>query len=220
MSNNQVFHPSMNAISKISIILGSLMVISVGMAWYFFVKSPPMTGVDVTWEQPVPFSHKHHANELGIDCRYCHVSVEKAAFAGIPSTETCMSCHSLVWTEAPLLEPVRASYRTGEPLIWARVNDLSDFVYFNHSAHINAGVGCESCHGRVDQMQLTYKANTFQMEWCLRCHRAPEKYLRPKEEVFTMGWEPPIAQVTLGEQLVEEYHINVDRLTNCSICHR
>lgn len=217
---NQVFPPSANAFAKASLILGGLLVAGLAVGWYFFVKSPPMTGVGIALEQPVPFSHQHHTKELGIDCRYCHISVETGAFAGIPPTETCMSCHSLVWTEAELLEPVRTSYSTGEPIIWNRVNDLSDFVYFNHSAHINAGVGCESCHGRVDQMQLTYKAETLQMEWCLNCHREPEKFIRPREEVLTMGWEPPIEQEVLGEQLVEEYHISKDRLTDCSICHR
>src|SRR5439155_22394064 len=158
---------------------------------------------------------------IGIDCRYCHTSVEKAAFAGIPPTKTCMNCHSQIWAQSPYLEPVRESFRTDKSLEWTRVNDLPDFVYFDHSIHVNKGVGCETCHGRVDQMPLTWKANDLHMAWCLDCHRHPENFLRPKDQVFTMGWQPPTDQRTLGRQLVEQYHIEpAFKLTNCSICHR
>jgi hypothetical protein len=158
---------------------------------------------------------------MGIDCRYCHTSVEKAAFAGIPPTKTCMNCHSQIWAQSPYLEPVRESFRTDRSLEWTRVNDLPDFVYFDHSIHVNKGVGCETCHGRVDEMPLMYQAATLQMRWCLDCHRNPEKYLRPKEQVFTMGWQPPVDQAVLGARLKREYHIRDEFvLTSCSTCHR
>lgn len=219
---NQIFHPSMNTIARASIIGGVLAAIVLTIGINILVRSPYLTQVNVVREQPVPFSHQHHVAELGIDCRYCHTSVETSSFAGIPPTQTCMTCHSQIHTTAAILEPVRQSYQTGQPLQWTRVHKLSDFVYFNHSIHINKGVGCETCHGRVDQMPLMRKTQTMLMEWCLDCHRAPEKYIRPKEEVLTMGWQPPtgVDQLTLGKQLVAKYGIEVGRLDNCSICHR
>jgi len=165
--------------------------------------------------------HAHHAGAIGIDCRYCHTSVEKAAFAGIPPTKTCMNCHSQIWAQSPYLEPVRASFRTGESLEWNRVNDLPDFVFFNHSIHVNKGVGCETCHGRVDQMPLMWQASPLQMKWCLECHRNPEKYLRPKDKVFTMGFVPAEDQLTMGRRLRKEYGLRSEALlTTCSTCHR
>ena len=148
----------------------------------------------------MPFSHEHHVRGLGIDCRYCHTSVEKSSFAGIPPTETCMTCHSQIWTDSPMLEPVRTSLRTNTPIRWNRVHDLPDYVYFNHGIHVQKGVGCVSCHGRVDQMPLTWKAEPMTMEWCLSCHRNPEKHLRPREEVFNMDWVPPEDQVDAGPE--------------------
>src|SRR5437660_2869412 len=142
---------------------------------------------NVTREQPVQLSHKHHVGDDGIDCRYCHTSVEKSAFAGVPPTETCMTCHSQIWTESPLLAPVRESYRTGRPIQWQRVHDLPDFVYFNHSIHIKKGIGCVSCHGRIDEMPITRKHQTLSMRWCLSCHRSPEKNMRPHEKVFDLA---------------------------------
>jgi hypothetical protein len=170
-------------------------------------------------EQPVPFSHKHHVEGLGIDCRYCHTSVEKSHFAGIPPTETCMTCHSQLWTQAALLEPVRQSLATATPIQWNRVNDLPDFVYFDHSIHVNKGIGCTTCHGPVDQMPLTWKENTLYMKWCLQCHRAPENEIRPRDEVFNVKWQKPDNQEQFGHDLVKEYHVEVSRLTNCSVCH-
>ena len=161
---------------------------------------------------------------VGIDCRYCHTSVEESSFANIPPVETCMTCHSQIWTESPLLEPIRESYRTGNPIEWVRVHDLPDFVYFNHSIHVHKGIGCQTCHGQVDQMPLMWKVNTLNMEWCLECHRAPEKYVRPREEVFNMAWNPmderghTVSQAVLGAQLVQDYDINPS--TDCSTCHR
>ena len=173
-------------------------------------------------EQPVPFSHEHHVHGLGIDCRYCHTSVETSAFAGMPPTYTCMSCHSQIWSDSPMLEPVRASLRERMSR-WPgrRVHDLPDFVYFHHGIHIQKGVGCVSCHGRVDQMPLAWKEEPMTMEWCLDCHRHPERQLAPKEAVFLMDWEPPSAtRPSLGRELIQKNHIEVEQLTNCSICHR
>ena len=174
--------------------------------------------VGVARDQPVPFSHKHHVTGIGIDCRFCHTTVEESAFAGIPPTETCMACHSMLWTEAAMLEPVRASLRDDEPLEWTRVHDLPDFVYFRHDIHINKGIGCQSCHGQVDQMPLMWKEHTLNMEWCLECHRAPENHIRPREEVFNMSWSPT-DQDELGRRLVEQYDVQTGQLTDCSICH-
>ena len=154
-------------------------------------RSPYVTYAGVRRPQPVPFSHQHHVAGLGIDCRYCHTSVETSSFAGIPPTKTCMNCHAQIWTNAALLEPVRESYKSGKSLVWTRVNDLPDFVYFNHSIHINKGVGCNTCHGPVDRMPLMYNEASLQMEWCLECHRAPEKNLRPRDQVFNMRYEEP-----------------------------
>jgi hypothetical protein len=180
-------------------------------------RSPYATDQGIEREQPVPFSHQHHVGGLGIDCRYCHTSVETSNFAGIPPTSTCMNCHAQIWTNAQMLEPVRASYRTGKPLVWSRVHRLPDFVHFNHSIHVAKGVGCSTCHGRIDKMGLTYQASPLTMQWCLTCHRNPEKYVRPRDQVFNMAWEPPANQDELGAQLVQQNHIN--RLTACSTCH-
>jgi Cytochrome c7 and related cytochrome c len=214
----QFFHPSANTLARVSIFgagFAFVAALAVGMTLY---RSGYYTRQDEVRDQPVPFSHKHHVYGLGIDCRYCHTSVENSSFAGIPPTETCMSCHSQIWTNADLLQPVRESLRTNIPIHWVRVNDLPDFVYFNHSIHIAKGIGCETCHGRVDQMPLMRQAHTLQMSWCLDCHRNPEQYVRPREEVFTMGYQPPESQAVLGARLVAEYHIQ--KLTNCYTCHR
>lgn len=218
----QIFPSSMNTLARASIIGGVLLLGVVGAAGMAFYRSPFVTRVGMAREQTVPFSHKHHVDGLGIDCRFCHTSVEDNAFAGIPPTETCMTCHSQVWTEAPMLAPVRESWATGEPLEWVRVNDLPDFVYFNHSIHVAKGIGCVTCHGQVDQMPLMSKGQTLHMQWCLQCHKAPEKFIRPKEEVFNMKWRPSgeESQLEMGSRLVEEYDINKQQLTNCSVCHR
>ena len=139
-------------------------------------------------------------------------------FAGVPATDICMNCHRQLWNESSMLEPVRESYRTGQPIVWNRVHDLPDFVYFNHSIHVNKGVGCETCHGRVDRMPLMWRVNSLEMSWCLDCHRNPERHLRPREEVFTMGYRPPIDQAELGARLAKAY--NVQHKTDCTTCHR
>ena len=217
----QIFPRSSNTVARASIV-GLLFIIAAGLAFlYLYVRSPYFRQSEAPITQPVPFSHEHHVGGLGIDCRYCHTSVENSTFAGLPPTQTCMNCHSQIWTQAPVLEPVRQSWQTGQPIIWNRVYNLPDFVYFNHSIHVQKGVGCETCHGRVDQMALTYKATSLQMGWCLDCHRDPAKYIRPLDQVFTMGWQPAEDQAVLGKQLVQQYHIaSVNRLTSCSTCHR
>ncbi|MBK5292843.1 MAG: cytochrome c3 family protein [Acidobacteriia bacterium] len=214
----QIFHPSTNTIARVSIFGGLFFAGGLLLVLNEINRSPYVTGVNVARQQPVPFSHKHHVSGIGIDCRYCHTSVETSSFAGIPATETCMSCHTQIWADSPMLEPVRASFRTGESLRWTRVHDLPGFVYFNHGIHVKKGVGCATCHGRVDQMPLMYQQNTLNMEWCLECHREPEKYVRPREEVFRMDYQPKEDQRQLGARLVKEYKIR--KLTDCSVCHR
>ena len=230
----QIFHHSTNLISRLSIYGAVFILALLGAALYGIELSPWYTDQHVARQQPVPFSHKHHAGELGIDCRYCHTSVETSSFAGIPPTKTCMNCHSQIWTSAPLLEPVRESFRTGKSLVWNRVNDLPDFVYFDHSIHINKGVGCNTCHGPVDRMPLMYNHASLQMEWCIECHRAPEKNLRPREQVFNMRYQQPTRdlpvevdgkpytdQLSLGKHLVQKYQLrSVMDITSCSTCHR
>ena len=216
----QIFHPSTNTFSRLSI-FGAVFALA-ALAWGLALinRSSYVTRAGVARAQPVPFSHRHHNGELGIDCRYCHTSVETSAVAGIPPTKTCMNCHSQIWVDSPTLEPVRASFRTDKSIEWIKVYDLPDFVYFNHSIHVHQGIGCSSCHGRIDRMNLTWQEPSLQMEWCLNCHRHPERYVRPRDQVFTMAWKPPRDQPTLGPKLVEEYHIQVQQLTNCSMCHR
>jgi len=218
----QIFHPSTNTISKVSI-LGAVFFLA-GLAWVFgvVIRSPYVTEANVAREQPIQFSHKNHAGDLGLDCRYCHTSVEQSAFAGLPATKVCMTCHSQIWTDAPILEPVRASYRTDQSIEWTRVNDLPEFAYFNHAIHVNKGVGCVTCHGQVDQMPLMWRANSLNMEWCLDCHRDPAAYVRPREHVFDLNWKPQEDQRTLGERLVKKYKIDTQRalIMNCSTCHR
>jgi hypothetical protein len=216
----QIFHPSTNTISRVSI-FGALFLIA-GLLWLLaeLNRSSYVTEADVSREQPVQFSHRHHVSGLGIDCRYCHTTVETSSFAGIPSTSTCMNCHSQIWTDSPMLEPVRESYRTGRPLRWTRVHNLANFVYFDHSIHVNKGVGCVTCHGRVDLMPLTWQAGSLLMEWCLECHRNPELYVRPREHVVEMDWKPPAPQQQLGTELVRKYNIQVQQITDCSVCHR
>ncbi len=230
----QFFPHSANAWAKSSIVLGAVLLGALGLMGDRLQRSPYVTRQGIAPEQPVPFSHQHHAAGLGIDCRYCHTSVENSSFAGIPPTKTCMNCHSQVWTNAPMLEPVRASYRDNKSLVWTRVHDLPDFVYFSHEIHVNKGVGCKSCHGPVDEMPLMYQQNSLQMEWCLDCHRDVESVLRPREEVFNMAYQPPSSakpvmfdgksytkQAELGKAIKEKYHLRTTlELTSCETCHR
>jgi hypothetical protein len=215
----QIFHRSANSLSTVSL-FGVLTILGTGLIVLMFVvsRSSYVTRAHEFIEQPIQFSHLHHVTDDGIDCRYCHTSVETSGFAGIPPTKTCMNCHSQLFSTEPILEPVRASFREDKPLRWIRVNDLPDFVYFNHSIHVKKGVGCETCHGRVDQMPLMQQEKSLQMEWCLECHRAPEKFVRPRSEITTMGYKPSAPQEVVGVQLVKEYGIQTS--TNCSTCHR
>src|SRR2546422_4000170 len=241
----QLLHPSTNPLSRAAIFGAIFVVAALGWMAMEIQRSPYLTYAGVRKPQPVPFSHQHHVSGLGIDCRYCHTSVENSSFAGIPPTKTCMNCHSQIWTNAQLLEPVRASYRSGESLQWTRINQLPDFVYFNHSIHVSKGVGCNTCHGPVDRMPLMYQQESLQMEWCLGCHRDPGQNLRPRDQVFNMRYQPPsssspvtvddkkfVDQELLGAFLISKYKVRTGKLmtsdgqisigdiTSCSTCHR
>jgi hypothetical protein len=215
---SQIFSKSANAIARLTLWGGLITVALLLWVILLLMRSDFVTGANTNVTQPVQFSHAHHVGGLGIDCRYCHTTVEQSTFANIPPTKTCMNCHSQIWLDSPYLEPVRESFRTGKSLEWIRVHDLPDFVYFNHSVHVKKGVGCETCHGRLDQMAGIYQASSLQMEWCIQCHREPERHLRPRAAVTTMGYRPEGDQLEIGRRLVQEY--NVRRLTSCSTCHR
>jgi hypothetical protein len=215
---SQIFHRSANTISRVSI-FGAVFAIAGLLVLFAAVnRSPWVTEARVAREQPIQFSHERHVAGNGIDCRYCHTSVEESSFAGIPPTKTCMNCHSQIFANSPFLRPVRTSFSTNQPLHWTRVHDLPDFVYFNHSIHLKKGVGCTTCHGQVDRMPLMWQENSLQMEWCLDCHRNPERYVRPLDQVFSVSYQTPSNQLELGEQLVATYQIQ--KLTSCSTCHR
>ena len=185
--------------------------LAIGGVWYYF--SPKFTDVGYMPEQPVHYSHKLHAGELKIDCRYCHTAVEKTAWAGVPPTQTCMNCHNAVKTKSPKLEMVRQSWKTGESIPWVRVHKIADYAYFDHSAHVQVGVGCESCHGRIDQMVEVWQSQPLSMGWCLECHNAPEQHLRPKDKVTVMGYTP-----SPGDK--ERIATGVNPPIHCSGCHR
>lgn len=220
----QIFHHSTNFLARLSI-FGAVFIL-VAAVWVLaeINRSSWNTGQWTERQQPVQFSHKHHSGDDGIDCRYCHTSVETSASAGMPSTQVCMNCHSQLWADSPYLEPIRESWRTGKPIEWIRVHDLPDYAYFNHSIHVNKGVGCSSCHGKVDDMPLMLQASSLQMEWCLECHRSPERFLRPKEQVFNMAWPAENTsreQIARANELKKSYQIrSVESLTSCSTCHR
>jgi hypothetical protein len=216
----QVFSESANTLARLALggaVVGAIVLGGLGTALYW---SPITTQVGINKAQPIPFSHHRHVTGNGIDCRYCHTSVENSKSAGVPPTETCMTCHSQILSDQPMFAPVHESWKSGNPIEWTKVYDLPDFTYFDHSVHVAKGVGCTTCHGDIGEMRLTQKANTLFMSWCLECHRAPEKFIRPKEEVFNPDWTPPSDQLAQGKELVEKYHINVSQLDNCSICHR
>jgi len=217
----QIFHRSTNTISRVSIYGAVFILAALGYLAWAITESPYFTDVNVPRQQPVPFSHKHHVTDDGIDCRYCHTSVEKSSFAGIPSTDICMTCHSRLWNNSPMLEPVRMSYQTDKSLEWTRVNALPEFAYFDHSIHIHKGVGCTTCHGPIGEMPLTWRAQTLYMRWCIDCHKHPERYVRRRADVFKADYKAPQDQLALGRQLVKEYKIkDAKQLTDCYTCHR
>jgi hypothetical protein len=216
----QIFPRSANAIAKASVVLVAILGGAVAAAGAAFFRSDYVSGVGDAKAQPVQFSHNHHVAGVGLDCRYCHTSVEKSQFAGIPPTRTCMTCHSQIFNEAPILEPVRESYRTDKSLEWVRLHDLANFAYFNHQIHVNKGVGCTTCHGQIDDMQLTFKTSTLFMEWCLQCHRNPEVNLREKDDIFKTKFDFPTPE-RQHELATEVYNIqSKELLTSCSTCHR
>jgi hypothetical protein len=215
----QIFPRYANTLVRTAIAAGIFLTCFCGWALFAVYWSPYTTLVKVPLEQPVPFSHEHHVRGLGIDCRFCHTSVEKSSSAGMPATEICMTCHSQLYTDAPLLAPVRQSLAGDSPLKWDRVNDVPDFVFFNHSIHVNKGIGCATCHGPMDRMPLTWKQNTLYMKWCLECHKDPAQFIRPQNEVFNMEWATT-NQAKLGRELVAQYQVHVTQLTDCSMCHR
>lgn len=210
----QVFPPSANTLARASLVGVAGLILFGGWAWGLVLRSPFATQAGVVRAQPVPFSHARHVGGLGLDCRYCHTSVERSAFAGVPSTETCMTCHSQIWTDAEMLAPVRDAYRDDLPLSWTRVHDLPDFVYFQHAVHVKKGVACATCHGRLDRMPLTWREETLQMEWCLDCHRDPAPHQGPAEAVFDPDWNP--ADSRAAGRAVPDARPSVD----CSSCHR
>lgn len=224
----QLFHPAANTIAKASILGGFFAAAAVGWVYWYIETSPYITWAGVVRDQPIPFSHEHHVGGLGIDCRYCHAQVEDSGFAGLPPTKTCMTCHSVLWTNAQMLQPVRDSWRSGQPIEWQRVHNLPRYVYFNHSIHVNKGIGCATCHGDVDHMPLMYQNGTLQMAWCLDCHRQPERFIRPREQVFNLHYDPEHdpdrpgeTQASLGPKLVNQYHVaDKQFLQDCYTCHR
>jgi hypothetical protein len=217
----QIFPPSINYIARLTIIgtaFGGAL-----LAWFclLYTRSSYGTNAGVAREQPIPFSHQHHVGVLGIDCRYCHTTVEHSSYAGMPPTKTCMNCHSQIWVGSKMLQPVRDSYRDNTPLVWDRVYNLPGFVYFDHSIHVQKGIGCSSCHGRIDEMPFTYQIPSLLMDWCLNCHRNPEKEIRPREEVFNIRYEKPADQEALGRKLCKEYDVkDAEQITSCTVCHR
>ena len=214
----QLFSPGADAIYRLSLLTALACLAGVPVIAAGIMRSDYVTGVGVAPPQPAPFSHKHHSGELGVDCRYCHTTVETQATAGLPPTHTCMTCHSQIWTGSDMLKPVRDSYTRNEPLQWVRLNRLPQYVYYNHSVHVTKGIGCSTCHGRIDRMPLTYKVNTLYMQWCVECHRDPAKYVRPRDQVFNVAYQYPSNQSELGARLVREY--KVQSLTDCVTCHR
>lgn len=220
----QIFRHSTNYLARATIYGAIFILLAALWVTAEITRSGWNTGQWIERQQPIQFSHKHHAGDDGIDCRYCHTSVETSASAGMPSTAVCMNCHKQIWADSAYLEPVRTSFRTGKPLEWIRVYDLPDFAYFNHSIHVHKGVGCSTCHGRIDQMPVVSQAVSLQMEWCLECHRHPENYVRPPEQIFNMEWRTRNStkqEIAEGFDLKKKYHIQeANVLTSCSTCHR
>lgn len=233
----QLFTNNANTIARVSVVIGAVLALVVVWAWYELNTSAYNTGQFLEYQQPVQFSHKHHVGDDGIDCRYCHTSVETAAAAGLPPTQTCMNCHSQIWSDSPYLAPVRDSLANNQPIQWRRVHDLPDYVYFNHSIHVNKGVGCSTCHGRVDEMASVYQKSTLQMKWCLDCHKDPGRFIREintdetkqdNSAIYDMTWRAGNegqrtngADADQGRELAKKYKVKSRAvMTTCSTCHR
>jgi hypothetical protein len=217
----QIFPRNANLLARLSIFGGLLLVVELILITGVYFRSNYFRQINVAVEQPVAFSHQLHSGVLGVDCRYCHVSVGQSYFANIPATETCMTCHSQIAQYSPQLELVRQSYETGRPIEWIKVHNVPDFVYFNHSIHVNKGIGCTTCHGQINNMPVVWQTQAYFMGWCLDCHRQPEKFIRPRDEVYNPDYVPPADQLAIGRQLVAEYGIMpAEQLTNCYVCHR
>jgi hypothetical protein len=218
---SQLFQPRADAIFRFALWTAGIGAFMALLTAEGLSHSDYLTGRNIIQPQPTEFSHQHHAGELGIDCRYCHATVQTAATAGMPPTHTCMTCHSQIWTEARMLAPVRQSFATNTPLQWTRVGRLPEYVYFDHSVHVDNGVGCSTCHGDMTRMQMTYQPHAFSMDFCVSCHSAPQNFLRPESKVLDMQWKPPADQNQVGRNLLAHYHINQSGLlTDCSTCHR
>lgn len=213
-----LFPPWSNTALRLGIVGFVVTVIGIPTALCIYVRTPYVTNQEFNVVQPVMFDHRHHVADDGIDCRYCHATVETSPYAGIPPTATCMNCHNQVWNQSAMLEPVRRSWFTGQPIAWKRVHQLPDFVYFNHSIHVTRGIGCVSCHGRVDQMAQIYQVQPLTMGWCLGCHRDPGPNLRPRDQITSMVWRPPGDLEALAARLEQSY--GTRKLTNCTTCHR
>jgi len=217
----QFFNKSANNVARISMISVAVLAGTAFFAYTQIARSDYLTGKNMERQQPIQFSHKHHVGDDGIDCRYCHQTVETTASAGMPSTQTCMNCHSQLWGDAQYLEPIRQSFRENKPIEWERVHDLPEYTYFNHSIHVAKGVGCSTCHGQIDNMPAVYQESTLLMEWCIACHRDPGKYIRPKSEVYNMDWQDGDITSEQRTQLKADYKIrSKEMMTSCSVCHR
>lgn len=214
-----IFSPTANLAAKSTLLAAAAVFFGAIGWWWLWPRMDYVRHVRATISQPVPFSHQHHVAGLGIDCRFCHTSVEVSSSAGLPPTYTCMTCHSQIWTNAALLAPVRESLSNDKPISWHRVTDLPDYVFFNHSIHVAKGVGCESCHGPVETMPLTYKAKTMTMQFCLECHRDPGPNLRPKDALYNTQWRRT-PDTPSPAALMAQYHVPDRNLTDCSLCHR
>ncbi len=217
---SKVFPKAANALPlKIVIFLGVF--VTTGLAGITYYITPKYTRVGYEPIQPVPYDHSFHVGELGMDCRYCHSKVDQSSHANVPASSTCMNCHSMIKPDSELLEPVRASYQSGEPVPWVRIHEVPDYVYFDHSVHVNRGISCVECHGQVNKMEVVSHAEPQSMSWCLDCHRHPEKKIRPVEHVFDLDWVHPggeLAQIEMGKELVNEWNVNPPQ--SCSGCHR